>query len=276
LDVGAGSVAIGNNNASTTYTGALGGAGALIKTGAGTLTLVGTNTYTGSTTVSGGTLALTGTGSVASPTIIVSGGATFDVSALTTPFALGGRTLTNNSVGAVLKGNNDCSSGSLSLVADGVNPAFIQTNGTMTISAGTIITVNNIGAPLATGHHPLITAVTMGSPGQVTGVLPPVTVTGNGADGAASLQVNGMGGLDLVVASTIATNPTNISYTVSGGVLTLSWPGNHLGWIAQSNAVNIASSNFWFDIVGSQSATNLVILINPADTNMFYRLRYPN
>ena len=52
---------VGNNNASTTYSGAFSGAGGLTKSGAGTLTLAGTNTYSGVTTVAGGVLRLTNT-----------------------------------------------------------------------------------------------------------------------------------------------------------------------------------------------------------------------
>ncbi|MCF7853180.1 MAG: autotransporter-associated beta strand repeat-containing protein [Candidatus Pacebacteria bacterium] len=73
-------VHIGNNDASTIYSGTLSD-GALGKIGSGTLTLNGANTYTGDTTVMGGTLILGADGSLASPTISVDAGATFDVSA---------------------------------------------------------------------------------------------------------------------------------------------------------------------------------------------------
>ena len=80
---------------------------------------------------------------------------------------------------------------------------------------------------------------------------------------------------NLLVTSPVATNPTNISYAVSGNTLTLTWPGSHLGWYAQSNSVSLANTNFWFDIPGSQLVTNMVISISPAQTNVFYRLRNP-
>ena len=53
-------VSVGNNNASTAYSGNLTGGGALTKSGTGTLTLGGASTYTGSTTVNAGTLAVNG------------------------------------------------------------------------------------------------------------------------------------------------------------------------------------------------------------------------
>ena len=62
---------------------------------------------------------------------------------------------------------------------------------------------------------------------------------------------------------------------MSGSTLKLTWPGSHLGWHAQSNIVNVADINGWFNIAGSQAVTNLSLMINPAMTNVFYRLRRP-
>jgi autotransporter-associated beta strand protein len=47
---------VGGNNTSTTYSGAMGDTGSLVKTGTGTLTMTGANVYFGSTTISAGTL----------------------------------------------------------------------------------------------------------------------------------------------------------------------------------------------------------------------------
>lgn len=60
LNLNAKTLRVGNNNASTTYTGRLTNVGSLTKVGAGTLTLAGSNTYTGSTLVEGGRLSVNG------------------------------------------------------------------------------------------------------------------------------------------------------------------------------------------------------------------------
>jgi len=65
-------VSVGNNNASTTYSGALNGLGSLIKIGTGTLALTGSNTYTGPTTINQGMLVVDG--SLVSPVTVDSGG----------------------------------------------------------------------------------------------------------------------------------------------------------------------------------------------------------
>lgn len=68
-------LSIGNNNASTTYSGAMSGAGSVIKIGSGTLTLSGANSYTGNTTVNAGTLELTQPTLALASTVSVKSGA---------------------------------------------------------------------------------------------------------------------------------------------------------------------------------------------------------
>ncbi len=174
---------LGNNNASGNFGGIIGnGANALslAKIGTGTQTLSGANSYTGNTTISAGTLALTGSGSIAnSSDIIVAGGATFDISRLSSPFTLGpGQTLSNSTVGAIINGANSTGSGALSLVYDSVHPSFIVTSAGMTLSGGTGLTINNTGAALGAGTYSVIANA---SGGSVGGMVPSTyMLTGNG------------------------------------------------------------------------------------------------
>jgi hypothetical protein len=78
----------------------------------------------------------------------------------------------------------------------------------------------------------------------------------------------------------VNTAPTNITATVSGHVLSLTWPADHTGWrlLAQTN--NLASglsanTNDWMTVPGSDLVNQATITINPAVKSGFYRLVYP-
>ena len=192
------------NGASRTkyFNGNIAGNISFTLTGAGSsLNLSNANTYTGNTTISAGTLALSGNGSIANSLILgVASGAIFNVSSLTTAFTLGGsQTLTNFGSGAIINGTNNTGSGTVSLFYDGANPSFIVTNGGMTLSASTIIKVNNTGAALGAGTFLIISNVTAGSAGLVAGTTPSVNLSGNTfANTTAALLINGSG-LNLVI-----------------------------------------------------------------------------
>lgn len=82
----------------------------------------------------------------------------------------------------------------------------------------------------------------------------------------------------LLRGTPVATNPTNLSYSISsGGHLTPTWPATHIGWRleAQTNSLATGLSTNWFTLPGS-TATNLWQLpVDPANNNVFYRLIYP-
>lgn len=92
--------------------------------------------------------------------------------------------------------------------------------------------------------------------------------------------IAGDGSLLVPATSSIASNPTNITFSASGGSLNLSWPPTHLGWILQtqtnSRAIGLTTpTNTWFDVAGSASLTNTSIPITAANPTVFFRLRKP-
>ena len=206
---GTGTLTIGNNNATSTFNGAIqngGGTVAIAKTGTGTLTLGGVNTYTGNTTINAGTVALASTGSINNtPAIVLAAGATLDVSAISA-FALSSSTslsASGTTSASTIKGGTTVNLGSrpITLNFDGVHPALTISQGTLSLN-GNALTVN--GTALADGTYTLIQ--------QTTGNIAAsgsFTVTGTALGGKpASIAVVGGNVLLLInIAPTITSQP---------------------------------------------------------------------
>jgi len=75
----------------------------------------------------------------------------------------------------------------------------------------------------------------------------------------------------------VATNPTNITTSVSGNQLTLSWPSDHTGWRLQSqtNSVAVGLGSNWADVAGATTTNQVTIQIDSANGAVFFRLVYP-
>ena len=69
---------------------------------------------------------------------------------------------------------------------------------------------------------------------------------------------------------------TNITASVHSGSLTLSWPSNYVGWILQTNAVDLGNNAVWGDVPNSQTNQQMIFpMANPALSREFFRLRHP-
>jgi autotransporter-associated beta strand protein len=133
----------------------------------------------------------------------------------------------------------------------------LASNSTITVAGGAVLQLgfavtNQVGALVLNG----VSKAT----GVYSSATDPTCLAGTGS---------------LLVQSSIANYPTNISVSANGNQLTLSWPATHLGWYAQSNSVTLVNPSYWIDVPNSQNGTNLIITINPAQPNVFYRLRHP-
>lgn len=271
ITTGGGALTLGSGGSSFAYSGAISDAGSVTKSGSGIVTLAGTNTYAGSTAVIGGSLVVNG--SIGNSAVTVqSGGTLGGIGSIGgTVNVESGGTLSPGWPSGTLTINNSLELAGTTLVA--INP----TNGlcsriqglTSLVCRGSLV-VSNIAGPANPPQR-----------GQTFQILNPVpSAVGNfssitpALNGGLAWSFNPATGV-LGVVPAPATYPTNISFAMSGVTLQLTWPTSHLGWIAQSNALNLMDPGGWFDIPGSSSVTNLVITPGSTPTNVFYRLRSP-
>ena len=270
IDTAGQSVTLGTNLSSS--------GGTLTKLGLGTLTLTAANGYTGLTTVSNGTLLLaTGSSIASSSGISIAAGATFDVSALPSPYTfasgssvIGSGTAANpatfNSAGTVALGSIP-----VTLNYDSTDPApqpALNISGNLSLG-GNAFTINTLsGSQLAAGTY-----VVAQASGTITssGTYPAATGTAVGSyQGTISISGNQV----LLTIVAVNQHAPPIQFSRVGNVLTLSWPTNS-GWTLQSNSINVAVPGDWFSIPGSSAVTTFPININTAKTNVFYRLYLP-
>ncbi|MGD0260071.1 MAG: autotransporter-associated beta strand repeat-containing protein [Verrucomicrobiota bacterium] len=259
------------NTALTTLSGAIGDGGlvcGLIKTGSGTLALNNTETYTGPTTVSNGTLQVNGQLAAGAVTVATNGilGGTGTILGPVT-VQVGGALAPGDAIGTLTINNNLTLAGDLTIeVNKSASPSNdkLVVSGTLNNTGTGTVTVTNLGPALAPGDTFALFNKAVGNGGALS-------VTGAYVTWTNKLATDGT----IAVLSVMATTATNISSFLSGNNLTLSWPANYLGWILQTNSVGVTSTNNWFALPNSQSSTQVVINVNPARTNVFYRLLRP-
>jgi hypothetical protein len=85
------------------------------------------------------------------------------------------------------------------------------------------------------------------------------------------------GTIAVIAGSAVSTNPTNITVSVSGNTLTLSWPQSHRGWRlqVQTNSLATGLNTNWITIPASEAVNSTNMTIDPANGSVFYRLIYP-
>ncbi len=246
--------------------------------GAGTWTLGGTNTYTGSTTVGSGTLLIngqTGSGNVTVQTTGTLGG--IGVIGGAVNVAAGGTLAPGSSSIGTLTINSN-----LTLAPGGFLRAKInktaatedQIVGVNTLTYGGTLVVSNLSGTLTTND-----AFQLFSATSYVGAFAAVSPASPGAGlGWNTNTLATDGTLRIAVASSVATNRTNITTTVVGGnTLKIAWPTDHIGWTleAQTNSLSTGLSTNWTRITASATTNQVFVPITVGNGSVFYRLVYP-
>ena len=210
----------GGNGATTTFSGAINGAGGMVKSGSGTMVLAGTNTYAGTTTVSAGVLQIgngSNTGSLGGGNVTNNGGLVFN---------------RNNtiSVNNVISGSGSLTqNGTGTLVLTGANTfvgAAILSAGTL--SAATDANLGDTNALIFDGGALQVTGTTLNNFGPHTPVFNDGKTVGLDVANAGNIftvsQIlnQGTGGLTKSGPGTLVLTGTNTysgTTTVNAGVL---------------------------------------------------------
>jgi autotransporter-associated beta strand protein len=297
-----------------TFSNVLSGAGGISLQFQSFATLAASNTYTGNTTVprcnsaSGGLgtrLSLIGNGSITHSALItlqgIQSGQAFagylDVNGRTDKtLTLGTNQTLRGDNGSFIRGSVVATAGSaISPGGISTNYQYMSISNSLTFQAGStnimdiyktatlrtndLITVSNLvtygGTLMILTNGPAALAVNDtfqlfsagSSAGNFASIVDPSgnTWSFNPANGVATLTA---------LAPTVNTNRTNIVVSVSGQQLTMSWPADHTGWTLQSNAISLLNTGAWFAVPGSTTTNQVIITMDPSQTNVFYRMKY--
>ena len=82
------------------------------------------------------------------------------------------------------------------------------------------------------------------------------------------------------MASGVSLTPTNLTGTVSGSSLNLSWPADHIGWrlLEQTNNLSkgvSANPADWGTVTGSATTNAVSLPIDATVPGAYYQLVYP-
>ncbi len=258
----------------------------------GVIQLANTNTYSGDTEVSQGTLRLTASGALSgTPHIIIDSNATLDV-LLVSPFTLGaGQTLAGS---GTVQGSVTTAGG----IAPGTFLGTLTVNGDLTFSGNLAIDIDKsqaqsndiiaVSGSVVNSGSGTVNVANLGAGSLAVGdrfvLFPGKTVAGGNAlniTGASATWTNKLafdGSIEVLTVGSIATNPTNLTFSASGGSLNLSWPADHLGWHLEVQTNSISAGLWpggWVTVPGSDAVTSKSIPIDPANPTVFYRLVSP-
>jgi autotransporter-associated beta strand protein len=271
--IAAATLTLSANSGTYTFSGVIADAAAtnaisLVKNGAATEILAGANTYRGTTAVNAGALRVNG--SIGTGAVTVAGGATLGGNGTINGVVTlqSGATLSpgNNAIGVLTVSNGvTLQSGSTNYFeiskASATNDQ-LQVSGPL-VYGGSLV-VSNLAGTLTGGERFQLFSATSASGGFSALIGTPGTNL--------AWQFNATNGV-LAVYSTV---PTNLTASVTGGVLQLTWPADHLGWRlqAQTNDLSAGLGTNWVTLTNSAADVQFTVPLDAGNPSVFYRLIY--
>jgi autotransporter-associated beta strand protein len=146
----------------------------------------------------------------------------------------------------------------------GATTTLAVTQGSNSLHTGDVFHLFNIAA----GNNPTNLAVALPATSPDT-TITYVWNTNNLAGAGTITLTSGLNPVNPI--------PTNLAFSVSAGVLHLSWPQptkKLATWALQTNSVGLDSPNDWFTYPGSTTVTNENIVISPTGATYFRVLYY--
>ena len=262
---------VGNNGASSTYSGTLSGVGGLVKVGSGVLALTGVNTYQGPTGVNQGTLALGPGGSLNNTSVTVGNGASGNgVLQVNGSYAIGNL--------AVNGGGSATGQGAVSFNPAETNTSTLTVGGGMTVG-GSSGNPGLLNFNLGKGTVDTITVsgmLTANSGGAIIGLnqLPGTLIVSGTYNLMTFNSGSGLGGLTFAGGASILTQGSDgfrlVSTTGAEELAVVMLPANAYWTGAQgtsswSTAVNGSNTNW-----GSTAAGADTNMLPGATTNIFF------
>jgi autotransporter-associated beta strand protein len=155
----------------------------------------------------------------------------------------------------------------------GTNDLLRATNTTATtIAYGGTLRIATLAGTITAGNTFKLFSATNYT-GAFTSLIPTLPGTGL-AWNTNTLTTDGT----LRVISTVNTSPTNITFSITGNQLNLSWPADHLGWRLQGQTNPVGAglrTTNWSDVPNSTNVNAISIGISPGNGSVFYRMIYP-
>jgi len=244
----------------------------VVKNGTGTLILGGTNTYSGGTTNLGGTLLVNGV--IGTNIVAVSSGTLGGNGVIRGPVTLlASATLApgNFDIDALTISNSLILAGTTVIELNQSLATNDVVRGLTNVIYGGVLSLTNFAGTFTTNDAFKIFSSSSYS-GAFASITPPIPAPGF-AWNTNTLATDGT----LRILQTVSTAPVALATTFSGGVLSLAWPTDHIGWRlqVQTNSLDAGLGTNWVDVTGFSNTNQANITIDPASNPVFYRIIFP-